>query len=729
MNPEFDQLALDIAKRQYFFPEETSIPDMFRRVVDAVLPHDDNLARQVYEDMVNKRFCPGGRILAGAGTEHGNLLNCFVQDGSPYEPGSTEYALNTAKKLALVTKVGGGNGVNLDPYPRQRFFIPDGVGKAYITIRNDHPNYQDVLDGRFLDLVTGEYITKGYRVLKPIEDSPIPIDEIKTFREIIVPNDSIEDIWDSASEMVRTMLEGNDVLVDLSYLRPEGEPVKGRGGTSSGPASFAVEIFDNFARWAMLGGASHAGPVPTLRYLFAPTLRCIRQGGVRRGAGMATLSASHDDIFGFIEAKNLERERKDGDISTFNISVLMSGTPDTWDKFLLRTIADQAWATGEPGVIFEDVVNEHNLLAVVDGPIKATNPCGEVPLYPGEPCDLGAINVAAFVEDGEFDELKFRYTVHTSLAFLDAVLDAEVAPLPEIERAIKDKRRIGLGIMGLADAFIKLGISYGDGHSQNFTNTVANIMASEALLYTNRADPALSESHPLQRRNVALLTVAPTGTTSMLFGVTSGVEPLFAPFLYRRIGTGYVTVLHPLFKEEMMKYKPGPTFCTWGERVAYYDDGSAFTAYVPESWDWNKLSEAIANNHGSVQGIVGIPEEVQLLFVCAHDIPPMDHIAIQAAMQTGYDWLDDMRTFVGNSISKTINFGNNVSRREVEEAIVYARNVGCKGITVYRDGSRNLQVLNTSRSEDDGSTVASQVQEEIDDIVAASCSMDGVCDT
>src|SRR5690625_314497 len=223
--------------------------------------------------MASKRFCPGGRVLAGAATSHGNVLNCFVQDGKPEAEGTTAGVLHLATKLALVTKVGGGNGLNLDPLPPRATF--DGeVGTLYLTIRRSHDDYEKVRDGTFMDLVHGQYVTRGYRFLKFVEYDATPAGA-----SVLQVEDSVEGIWRQAGRAVELLLDGQDVLIDLSDLRAEGTVVKGSGGTSSGPSSFAVEIYDNFGVWASMGGAEYAGPVATLRYIYAPTLRAIRQGG------------------------------------------------------------------------------------------------------------------------------------------------------------------------------------------------------------------------------------------------------------------------------------------------------------------------------------------------------------------------------------------------------------------------------------------------------------------
>lgn len=973
----FDDIAIDVATRQYAQPGE-GIHDIFRRASEVVRPtfddpkKADDFVSFVHYAMRGKKFSPGGRILAGAGTTHGNLLNCFVQDESPYEPGTTEGALHLAKKLAVVTRVGGGNGLNLDAYPAKREYTGP-VGKAYIYHKSD----SNVPLGRYTDLVTGNVVVSGYKELVPVSPSgwlSVYSDEV-----IVVP-DSTEGIWDAAATMVKLLLKGKDVLIDVSQLRPEGSPVSGSGGTSSGPASFAVEIFDNFARWASLGGADYAGPVATLRYVFAPTLRVIRQGGVRRGAGMATLSASHPDLLDFLTAKTLEREREEGDIGTFNISVLaddefmgkmMAGNPQ--ERGLMHTIAEQAWSTGEPGLIFVDTINQHNMLYPTHGPIRSTNPCfsgdtiietefgptpikdikeptwvytmdhhgkldialataawmtrekaetltlrfnngreltvtpdhliyvdetkntdagwvkaqdlvegdvvvgfcrarrgakysgvklssednrayrmehrfvyegmygaipegydvhhidgdtynnsldnlellthsehatltrhsvpndhmvncpdtgkfistesskrgaktivqvpdhlatkwpgvprivsitkgpeipvydisvpgygnviangivahncGEIPLYPGEPCDLGAVNLAEYVVDGipqyrQLEDDACRYA-----EYLDRILDVEVSPLQEIHDAIQSKRRIGLGMMGLADALIKMGIRYDSEEGLDVAATFAAAIRDGAYRYTTtvaanqgRTAPSDVAAAGFNRRNVACLTVAPTGTTAMVMGTTSGIEPLFAPFIYRRIGTEYKQILHPLFKEELGKFPPHPARTQWG-----FDDDN----FQPQGWNWEEVTRDISNNHGSVQGIPYIPEEVQDLFVCAHDIDPLAHVAMQSNIQRTFDWKNQEQTYLGNSISKTINLPQKATVQDVLDVYTIAWTSGIKGITVYRDGSRDLQVLNTSL-EDDGSSTQSQADDEqLGEILAATCSLDGTCE-
>jgi ribonucleoside-diphosphate reductase alpha chain len=692
----FDDHAVSIAKRQYFLPDDGDLLGMFRRVADWVArPEPAELraaqADRFFELMVGKRFCPGGRVLAGAATSHGNVLNCFVQDGRPDTEGSDAWVLRLATKLAVVTKVGGGNGLNLDPLPPKRAFSGP-VGHLYLTINPNHPDYEKVRDGTFMDLVHGSYVTRGYHTARFVEYHEAPV-------HIAVKQvgDSVESIWAHAAEVVATVLRGEDLLLDLSGLRAEGTPVNGSGGSSSGPSSFSVEVFDNFARWAGLGGAACAGPVATLRYVFSPTLRVIRQGGTRRGAGMATISIHHPDVHDFITSKDLERERLEGDISTFNISVLVT------DEFMQRAqvegtrgvlweIAQHAWETGEPGLIYVDRINQYNPMRATLGEIKSTNPCGEIPLFPGEPCDLGAINLAAYVREQGlgmegFDADAFRDDVRTTIRFLDNVLEVNRFALEDNREMSMFLRRLGLGIMGLADALIRMGYRYDSDagraavaemitHLREAATEASRALADERGAFAGFASSSLTSP----RRNVALLTVAPTGTTSMLMGVSSGVEPIFAPFIYRKIGTGYAALVAPLFRELLDRHAPAPGFAK--------GDG----------WDWEKVVQAVQDNHGSVQGLDFVPDDVKAVLVCAHDIAPSDHVKMQGVVQSAFDAGGEM---VANSISKTINLPNEATVDDVYDAYALAFATGCKGITVYRDGSRQFQVLSTKAEKKD----------------------------
>ncbi|MER3536364.1 MAG: adenosylcobalamin-dependent ribonucleoside-diphosphate reductase [Thermus sp.] len=762
----FDEHAQDLAKRQYLQPEDGDILGMFRRVARSIAQAEAPLDQAYWEEkffelMSEKRFSPGGRILAGAGTAHGNLLNCFVQGATENPPASFEGIMEVAKKLALVTKVGGGNGVNLDPYgsaeerPTRKV-----VGFAYL--KADHPDAKDFIlglmrpsknpDGEKEPHPLRNWVRVVYGEVSPELEALAQKNRVRTVKtppaeRLMVPDD-MAGIMDALKEAMNLARKGETPKVDFSLLRPEGSPIKGSGGTSSGPVSFLVELFDNFLEWVNLG-AEKAGPVATLRYVYAPVLRSIRQGGVRRGAGMATLSVDHPDILDFITAKDLDREGAEGDISTFNISVLATdaflkaveedalwtvpkpvpgkyvleeleepyrgewpessfldpslrpipvfrtpdgkrGVPARW---LFQEIAWHAWATGEPGLIFIDRVNALSALRGLGERyvIKSTNPCGEIPLTVGEPCDLGALNLEAYVKDGAFDFEAFRRDIPVAVRFLDNVLTVNRFALKDNEEAAKNLRRLGLGVMGLADMLIRLGLPYSSEEARAFVHRVMTVLreeatkASEALAEERGPFPLYEEERAYfeslglpPRRNVALLTVAPTGTTSMIMGVSSGIEPVFAPFVYRRIGGAYKALIHPLFKELLSKYPPHPD---------YEKEGG---------WDWEKVVEKIQENHGSLKGLPFIPKELQKVFECAHDVHPLDHVRMQSAVQRAFD---EGGKYVGNSLSKTINLPHEATVEDVVAAYYEAYRTGCKGITVYRDGSRAFQVLTVKKEE------------------------------
>lgn len=322
--------------------------------------------------------------------------------------------------------------------------------------------------------------------------------------------------------------------------------------------------------------------------------------------------------------------------------------------------------------------------------------CGEIPLTIGEPCDLGAINLAAYVENSTFNFKLFREDVRTCVRFLDDVLDVNVFALEDNRVASQDLRRLGLGVMGLADALIKMGLRYDNEAGRQAIYDIMSALREEAVaeserMGTERGIYPVYQRHEGQiphqpRRNVAVLTVAPTGTTSMLMGVSSGIEPVFSPFIWRKIGSEYRALLAPLFVELLESY-PAPQGMSKDGR-----NGSGNE--TRPGWDWDKVTEAVSENHGSVVGLSFIPEAIQQVFVCAHDISPADHVRMQGTVQRAFD---DGGQHAANSLSKTINLPNSATVQDVQDAYSEAYKTGCKGITVYRDGSRQFQVLSTSK--------------------------------
>ncbi len=778
----FDDHAQAIAKRQYMQPGDGDIFGMFRRVATWVASPEKSdqdkayWGEQFYQLMASKRFCPGGRVLAGAGTQHGNVLNCFVQGATEHDPSSFDGVLEVATKLALVTKVGGGNGVNLDPYVSRKNAGPRGTVRGFAYIAADHADVEDFIkgmmrppinpDGDKENITVRNWTRVVYGLLKPELAALARRNGVMTVREkpsdVLVVPDDMRGIIEAARAALSLAVKGQEPHVDFSSLRPEGAEIKGSGGTSSGPVSFLVEIFDNFLEWANLG-AEKAGPVATLRYVYAPVLRVVRQGGTRRGAGMATLAIDHPDLLDFLTAKDLDREASEGDISTFNISILATEAfwqvlqadglwavepsevpgkyyphpvqgsyngvlPDLPErvqdgarpipvyggkvpaKWLWHEIAWHAWATGEPGLIFVDRINELSALKNL-GPryqIRSTNPCGEIPLTVGEPCDLGAINLAAYVENGEFNYAAFRQDVHTAIRFLDNVLDVNVFALEDNRVASQSLRRLGLGVMGLADMLIKMGLPYSSEAGRRVVAQVMNVMREEAIAESERLGQErgvfpVYERHRAAfealgirpRRNVAVLTVAPTGTTSMLMGVSSGIEPMFSPFMWRRIGGEYKALLHPLFVEIMEQFPAEGRFATAPTPQSPSPEGERGGKEGRLVWDWDAIIQAIQAHHGSVKGLEGIPSAIGNVFEGAHDVPPLDHVRMQGVVQTAFD----AEGYAANSLSKTINLPNQATVEDVEAAYTEAYMTGCKGITVYRDGSREYQVLSVSKEE------------------------------
>lgn len=378
----------------------------------------------------------------------------------------------------------------------------------------------------------------------------------------------------------------------------------------------------------------------------------------------------------------------------------------TYQKPFLATVARVEPAGEAPVYDLTEPVT-HSLIA---NGVVAHN-CGEIPLTVGEPCDLGAFNLEAYVQEGptpSFDFEAFQRDIPVAVRFLDNVLTVNRFALPDNEEAARKLRRLGLGVMGLADMLIRLGLPYSSEEGRALVQKVMTVLREEAT----RASEALAEERgvfPLYaeheayfrslgippRRNVALLTVAPTGTTSMIMGVSSGIEPVFSPFVWRRIGGEYKPLLHPMFVELMEKYPPAP---------GYEKDGK---------WDWGKIVEEIQKDgHGSVQNLPFVPEPIRKVFLCAHDIHPLDHVRMQGVVQRAFD----EGAYVGNSLSKTINLPNEATVDDVEAAYLEAYRTGCKGITVYRDGSREFQVLTVKREDsqevqDQGERPASPVGE------------------
>ena len=490
--------------------------------------------------------------------------------------------------------------------------------------------------------------------------------------------DTMSGIMETAKEMALVQKFGGGTGFSLSPIRPKGSPIK----TTHGKA---------------------CGPIAVLRHLSSVS-KLVTQGGKRDGANMAVLDVHHPDILEFIDCKHEE-----GEIHNFNISVGASHefmnavkedttyelrNPETNEvvntlnaRDVFNKIVDGAWRNGEPGLIFLDWVNHEHPTPHI-GRMTATNPCGEQPLLPYESCNLGSINLVNFlVEENnklQVDYSKLRNVVRTSVRFLDNVIDANSYSVQKIADMTFSTRKIGLGVMGFADMLTKLKIPYNSdkgleiGHSiMNFIREEADIM-SEELAKERGPFPAYKGSRldspgSTEIRNACRLTVAPTGTISMIAGCSSGIEPLFA-LCYR--------------KQNILG----------GEKLYYINE--EFEKVAKESGFYSEDLMEYLSDGGSLQTLPDVPDWAKEIFVTSADITPEMHVRMQAAFQDSVD----------SAISKTINFPNEATKTDVHNAYMLAWDLKCKGITVYRAGSRNTEVLTTGTKDPEKQQSSDQVK-------------------
>jgi ribonucleoside-diphosphate reductase alpha chain len=473
---------------------------------------------------------------------------------------------------------------------------------------------------------------------------------------VLPVEDSLESIFAAVKNMALIEKSGGGVGFDFSKLRPKGDMVKSTKGVASGPVSF-MRVFDS-------------------------ATEVIKAGGKRRGAMMGVLRADHPDVIEFITSK-----QKPGVLSNFNVSVavtddFMKKVEEDGEYWLINPrnkekvrrlkaedvwslMAKSAWESGDPGVIFIDEINRHNPIPEV-GRIDSTNPCGEQPLLPYESCNLGSVNLSRMVENGKVNWEKLRETVWNAVLFLDDVIDANRFPLNDIAEMTRANRKIGLGVMGFADMLIKLGIPYDSEEALMLAERVMRFVTEESRrksveLGEERGsfpnfDRSVWKDKYSAMRNATMTTIAPTGSISIIAGCSSGIEPLFAVSFMRKVLEGTrLFEINPLF--EMIAKERG-----------FYSA---------------ELLEEIART-GSVQRIRGVPEDVKRVFVTALDIKPEWHVRMQAAFQK----------YTDNAVSKTVNLPNYARVEDVEKVFWLAYRLKCKGITVYRYGSKPEQVLN-----------------------------------
>jgi len=481
---------------------------------------------------------------------------------------------------------------------------------------------------------------------------------------VLPVEDGMKEIFDAVGWLALVQQAGGGTGFNFSKLRPKGDYVKSSGGFSTGPVSF-MKVFD-----AATGQ--------------------VMQGGYKMGANMGVLDVDHPDIMEFITCKTEE-----GEITNFNISVGVTDefmravkknrdfkliNPRNGDEVqtvrarqLFSQMVNLAWRTGDPGMIFLDTINKDNSVMDTLGPLKATNPCGEQPLHPFDVCNLGSVNLAKMVMDAgkgrkavDWEELKG--VVKIAVRFLDNGVDASRYPINKIAKMAKANRRIGLGVMGLADMLYQLGVGYNTDEGVKWAKKVMRVinktaveesvkLAKEKGVFGNWKGSEY-EKKKIKRRNLAVTTIAPTGTISMVADCSSGIEPNFAlSYIKNVIDEGGLSYVNPYFKKAVEK--------------SNLTDDQKEEVYI-----------RVAKS-GSCQNIEYLSDSIKKVFVTAYDITPEWHIRMQAGFQKN----------VENAVSKTINFPQESSMMDVEKAYILAWELKCKGITIYRSGSREGQVL------------------------------------
>jgi ribonucleoside-diphosphate reductase alpha chain len=476
---------------------------------------------------------------------------------------------------------------------------------------------------------------------------------------VLPVEDSLVSIFETVKQTALIHQSGGGTGFSFSRLRPKDDTVQSTGGGASGPASF-MRVF-NMAT------------------------EVIKQGGTRRGANMGVLRVDHPDIMEFVNLKKMPDEmtnfnlsvgltkefmealKKDGEYHLMNPRTMKEGGR-LKAREVFEAIVDAAWETGDPGVLFLDRINDANPTPQI-GDIESTNPCGEVPLLPYEPCVLGSINLSHMVKEKngkwEADFEKIKRTARDAVHFLDNVIEVNQYPLPQIANMAKGNRKIGLGVMGLAHFFIRLGIPYNSPKALEVARGLMSFiqhqarersieLAEERGVFPNFLGSVYSKSG-MRLRNATVTTIAPTGTLSLIADCSSGIEPLYALYYVRKALEGKeFRITDPLFLELAEKER-----------------------FLSPS-----LMKALSEG-AMLRDLPEVPQTIKELFITAFEIPPTWHIKIQAAFQE----------YTDNAVSKTINFPRDATKDDVREAFLMAYRERCKGITIYRSGSKPSQVL------------------------------------
>ena len=483
---------------------------------------------------------------------------------------------------------------------------------------------------------------------------------------VLPVEDSMEGIFEALKNAALIHKSGGGTGFSFSRLRPARSRVGTTGGIASGPVSF-MKIFNTATEQ-------------------------VKQGGTRRGANMSILRVDHPDIMEFITCKKNNRELNNFNISVAVTDVFMDSVKDNtsyslWDprdnrktgeldaRTVYHALVDQAWENGDPGIIFLDRINRDNPTPAL-GDIESTNPCGEQPLLPLEACNLGSINLAKFVsENGDGPTMDYeglKETVWSAVRFLDDTIDVSKYPLPEIDKMVKANRKIGLGVMGFSDMLYQLGVPYNGERAleiaeeimsfvQTESHEASQDLAEERGVFGSFEKSIFKDREGCAYRNATTTTIAPTGTLSIIAGCSSGIEPLFALSFVRNV----------MDNDRLLEVNP------YFEKVA-----KERGFYSPE------LMDTIAGK-GSVRDLEEIPKDVREVFVTAHDITPEWHIRMQAAFQK----------YTDNAVSKTVNLPRDCPVEDVLKVYNLAYELGCKGVTIYRDGSKENQVLSFADKE------------------------------